>query len=60
MSMNNDNRPVPPQMGDGGGKRKRVGLLYILIALVLVAYLVATTQGGILVPRQIRLQPAIL
>ena len=50
MSMNNDNRPVPPQMGDGGGKRKRVGLLYILIALVLVAYLVATTQGGIFGP----------
>lgn len=50
MSMNNDNRPVPPQMGDGGGKRKRVGLLYILIALVLVAYLVATTQGGIFDP----------
>lgn len=48
--MNNDNRPVPPQMGDGGGKRKRVGLLYILIALVLVAYLVATTQGGIFGP----------
>lgn len=50
MSMNNDNRPVPPQMGDGGGKRKRVGLLYILIALVLVAYLVATTQCGIFGP----------
>ena len=50
MSMNNDNRPVPPQTGNGGGKRKRTGLLYALIALVLVAYLVATTQGGIFGP----------